>query len=237
LIQRENARDGLTLPDFDEFWLDGMLLLPEETSSPPLLQAFRSDPAVNPLSTPSGLIEIYSERIASFGYKNCPGHPVWLQPIEWLGAPTAKRTLHLLSNQPKTKLHSQLDHGINSRESKIQHREPIRMHPSDAASRGISDGAVVRVFNDRGACLAGARLSTEVMPGVVQLSTGAWYDPLVPGSPGSLDKHGNPNLLTEDRGTSNLAQGCSANSCLVEVELFVDDLPSITCYGAPDITQ
>jgi len=75
------------------------------------------------------------------------------------------------------------------------------------------------------------------MPGVVQLSTGAWYDPLVPGTPGSLDKHGNPNLLTEDRGTSNLAQGCSANSCLVEVELFADDLPGITCYGAPDITQ
>ena len=237
LIVRENIRSDMMLPDFDEFWMKGMVLFPEETSSPPLLQAFRSDPAAHPLSTPSGLIEIYSERVASFGYKNCPGHPVWMQPNEWLGASTTKRTLHLLSNQPKTKLHSQLDHGINSRESKIQKREPIRMHPLDAASRGISDGAVVRVFNERGACLAGARLSTEVMPGVVQLSTGAWYDPLMPGSPGSLDKHGNPNLLTQDRGTSSLAQGCSANSCLVEVELFVDDLPRITCYDAPDITQ
>src|SRR5262249_10637405 len=151
-------------------------LLPEPTSSPPLFQAFRSDPAVHPLATPSGLIEIYSERIASFGYKNCPGHPTWMQPQEWLGAPAAKRfTLHLLSNQPRTKRHSQRDRGVNSRESNIGGREPIRMHPTDAASRGITDGAVVRVFNDRGACLAGARLSKHVVPGVVQLSTGAWY--------------------------------------------------------------
>ena len=103
----------------------------------------------------------------------------------------------------------------------------------DATRRGITDGVVVRVFNDRGACLAGARISDQVMPGVVQLSTGAWYDPQVPGSPGSLDKHGNPNLLAPDRGTSNLAQGCSANSCLVEVELFDGELPGISCYDAP----
>ena len=233
-VADEHAGQGVELPDFDGFWHNGVALLPEPASAPPLLQAFRADPVAHPLATPSGRIEIHSERIAGFGYRNCPGHPAWIPPVEWLGAPTAQRfTLHLLSNQPRTKLHSQLDHGINSLDSKIQGREPIRIHPSDATRRGITDGVVVRVFNDRGACLAGARISDQVMPGVVQLSTGAWYDPQVPGSPGSLDKHGNPNLLAPDRGTSNLAQGCSANSCLVEVELFDGELPGISCYDAP----
>ena len=29
-----------------------------------------------------GKIEIYSERVASFGYDDCPPHAVWLEPIE-----------------------------------------------------------------------------------------------------------------------------------------------------------
>ena len=53
----------------------------------------------------------------------------------------------------------------------------MRIHPDDAAARGIADGDVVRVFNDRGACLAGAVLDEALRPGVAQLSTGAWYDP------------------------------------------------------------
>jgi hypothetical protein len=61
-----------------------------------------------------------------------------MEPVEWLGSPTAQRFgLQLMSNQPRTKLHSQLDHGINSRASKIKGREPIRIHPLDAAARGI----------------------------------------------------------------------------------------------------
>ena len=65
----------------------------------------------------------------------------------------------MLSDQPADKLHSQLDHSPHARATKIKGRQPITIHPDDAAARGIADGDLVRVFNDRGACLAAARLS------------------------------------------------------------------------------
>ena len=71
----------------------------------------------------------------------------------------ARFPLHLVANQPATRLHSQFDFGATSLASKVQGREPVRIHPDDAAARGIADGDVVRLFNHRGACLAGAVLS------------------------------------------------------------------------------
>jgi len=120
-----------------------------------------------------------------------------------------------------------------SQDSKIVGREPMRINPVDAAKRGIQDGDVVRVFNDRGAILAGAVVSGELRAGVVQISTGAWYDPQEPGVIGSLDKHGNPNVLTLDKGTSRLAQGCSAQSTLVEVEKYTGPSLEVTAFVPP----
>lgn len=98
-------------------------------------------------------------------------------------------------------------------------------------------GDVVRVFNDRGACLAGAIVSDDVRPGVVQLATGAWYDPEVPGEIGSLCKHGNPNVLTRDKGTSKLGQGPSAHSTLVEIEKLDRPPPPVTAFVPPPIER
>src|SRR5213083_1837185 len=119
-----------------------------------------------------------------------------------------------------TRLHSQLDFGATSLASKIKGREPVRLHPQDAAARGIRDGDIVRLYNERGACLAGAVLSEALRPGVVQLSTGAWYDPKDPTAETPFCVHGNPNVLTRDAGTSRLAQGCTGQLCLVEIERF-----------------
>ena len=233
--QKRAAAAGQPLPEFDAFWRDGIAEV--ATAAPePLLARFRADPDRHKLATPSGRIELYSERIASFGYDDCPGHPSWLAPKEWLGAAgTGAYPLHLLSNQPSRKLHSQYDHGSHSRAAKIAGREPVRVNPADAARRGIGDGDIVRVFNARGAVLAAAVHDERVRPGVLQLSTGAWYDPLEPGCIGSLDKHGNPNLLTADHGTSRLAQGPSPNSCLVEIERFDGTPPPITCFDPPSL--
>jgi biotin/methionine sulfoxide reductase len=186
-----------------------------------LFSDFRRDPASNPLPTPSGRIELYSETIAAFDLDDCPGHPTWFEPTEWLGN-AGSYPLHLTSNQPVTRLHSQLDHGVTSTENKIGGREPVRINPVDASARGIADGEVVRLFNDRGACLAAARISDSVRPGVVELPTGAWFDPADPSEPGSMCLHGNPNVLTRDAGTSGLAQGPIAHTCMVEVERFGD---------------
>ena len=230
----ELAELDYEMPTFDEFWDRGWVMFPRPKRDRVIFEEFRRDPAANALATPSGRIEIYSETIAAFGYDDCPPHPAWLEPAEWLGSETAARfPLHLISNQPKTRLHSQADQARVSQASKVQGREPILINPTDAASRGIADGDVVRVFNDRGACLAGAVVTDRVRAGVVQLSTGAWYDPMESGVPGTLEKHGNPNVLTLDKGTSKVGQGPSALSALVEVELHSGPVPPVSVFAPP----
>lgn len=224
-----------SVPTFDAFWRAGRLRLPTEPGLT-LLADFRADPQANRLATPSGLIEIFSATIDSFGYRDCAGHPKWYEPAEWLGGPRAERyPLHLLANQPATRLHSQLDGGATSQASKVQGREPIRMHPDDAVARGLADGDVVRVFNDRGACLAGLVTDERLRPRVVQLATGAWFDPADPGDPDTMCVHGNPNVLTADVGTSDLAQGCTGAHVLVEVEKFTGPLPPLRAHEPPVI--
>jgi biotin/methionine sulfoxide reductase len=221
-------------PDFDEFWQRGHLEIPEAAEPNVLLEAFRRDPGRNRLATPSGRIEIFSAKIASFGYQDCLGHPAWFEPAEWLGGARARQyPLHLLTTQPSTRLHGQMDMGRVSQQSKVAGREPMRISRADAAARGIRDGDVVRVFNDRGAILAGAVVTDQIRSGVIQISTGAWYDPVEPGAIGSLDKHGNPNVLTLDKGTSSLAQGPSAQTALVEVEKFVGSPPQVGAFDPP----
>ena len=236
--RQQVAEKGITMPGFDDFWSEGSFRFPDPEEQPVLFKAFREDPVANPLTTPSEKIELYSETIAGYHYDDCPGHPVWMEPCEWLGAPQANRfPLHLISNQPSTRLHSQLDPGATSVANKIRGREPIRLNPLDAEKRGISQNDIVRVYNDRGACLAGARITEDVREGVVALSTGAWYDPLEPGTPGTLCVHGNPNVLTPDIGTSKLAQGPSAHTALVEVERYEDELPEIRVFEPPPIRR
>jgi len=231
---RERAdRFGIELPGFDDFWRNGYFEVPRPAHAPVLFAGFRADPVKNKLATPSGRLEIGSDTIAQFGYDDCPGHPVWFEPVEWLGDPDRRYPLHLISSQPSTKLHSQYDHGVVSQANKIRGREPIRLHPADAAVRGLKEGDIVRVFNDRGQCLAGVRIEEGLKQGVTQMSTGAWYDPLVPGELGTLDKHGNPNVLTIDKGTSRLTQATSAHTCLVQVERYDGELPPITAYDPP----
>ena len=233
------ARSGVTLPDFDEFWRSRQISVEEQTPDRVYtLEQFRADPAANPLRTPSGRIELYSEKIAGFNYADCAGHPMWYDKREWLGSDRAAHyPLHLISNQPKTRLHSQYDHGVTSRNAKLKERAPARMNPGDAAERNINDGDIIRLFNDRGACLAGVILTENLRPGVLELETGAWYDPLDPTDPMTLEIHGNPNALTRDAGTSKLAQGPSAHSCLVEVEKFTGELPEIRVFSQPAVSS
>ncbi|MDB4990677.1 MAG: Molybdopterin oxidoreductase, partial [Myxococcaceae bacterium] len=221
---------GIPLPPFDEFWQRGLLDLAEHDVPYIMHEAFRRDPERHRLNTPSGKIELYSERVASFGLEDCPGYPVWREPFEWLGHPLAARfPLHLLSDQPERRLHSQLDHSPHSQQGKVNGREPVYLSRQDAEARGIADGDLVELFNERGRCLAGAIVSQELMQGVARLATGGWHD-----SDGSgLDRNGNPNTLTLDRGASGFSQGCSAQTCLVEARRFEGAPPAIETYQPP----
>ncbi|MFC5183658.1 molybdopterin-dependent oxidoreductase [Actinomadura harenae] len=225
------------LPSFEEFWRSSTVALPPLTGPfPGNFGDLRTDPRRSPLPTPSGRIEIFSEKIDSFGYDDCAGHPKWFEPEEWLRADRSDRyPLHLISNQPASRLHSQYDNGGFSLDSKINGREPATINPLDAASRGIADGMIVRVYNDRGSCLAGVVVSDDVMQGVIQLSTGAWWDPVQPGRSGTLDRHSNPNVLTADRPCSRLSQGPSALSALVDVERYDGPLPDVLAYSPPSL--
>lgn len=222
---------GIKIPDYDTFRSKGWFKLQTPPKPTVMLEAFRSDPHANPLATPSGRIEIFSQTVSDFGYDDCPGHPVWQEPYEWLGN-AGTWPLHMISNQPKDKLHSQFDHGQVSKAKRISGREPLTMHPTDATARGLNNGDIVRLFNDRGACLAGLVIDPAIRQGVVQISTGAWYDPDETG----LCKLGNPNVLTCDKGTSKLGQGPTAHSCLIDVELCVN-APPVTAHQPPQILQ
>ncbi|WP_244935048.1 molybdopterin-dependent oxidoreductase [Acuticoccus sediminis] len=225
---------GVELPDYETFRAQEFAEIAQPPEPVDALAAFRADPQGQPLDTPSGRIELFSETIAGFGYPDCGGHPMWRTPREWLGGPLAERfPLALISNQPAHRLHGQLDPVGVSKATKIAGREPIRLHPEDARARGVRDGDIVRVFNDRGACLAGVVVSDALRQGVVQMATGAWYDPLQPEAPGGLDVHGNPNVLTHDHGTSTLSRGPAPGNTLVEVEPYRAPPPPITVDRPP----
>ena len=229
------ANIKIDIPDYAQFRKEGWFKLETPAKPTVMLRAFREDPLANPLATPSGKIEIFSQTVAAFGYADCPGYPAWLEPCEWLGCASPAFPLHLISNQPHNKLHSQIDHGSHSQSAKINGREPVHMQANDAAARGLKDGDIVRLFNLRGACLGGVKIDENLRSGVIQMSTGAWYDPVDPAKPDSLCKHGNPNMLTPDKGTSQLGQGPIAHSCLVQVESYRDPLPRVTAHQPPII--
>ncbi|MGI9479667.1 MAG: molybdopterin-dependent oxidoreductase [Hyphomicrobiaceae bacterium] len=230
------ADTGLNVPDFDTFWEEGYIETPMPTKLYNVYTDFRADPAANKLPTPSGKIEIFSQRIDSFGYDDCAGHPTWYEPVEWLGSRDAERwPLHLISNQPAHKLHSQMDFSGPSLSAKVRGHEIAALSHSEADKRDIEDGDMLRVFNDRGSTLAVARVSEDVRDGVVMLPTGAWYDPSEAAGAGGMEKHSNPNVLTVDKGTSKLGQGPIAHTTLVEVEVYDGEVPAVTAFTLPEI--
>jgi biotin/methionine sulfoxide reductase len=235
---RESVRTNqAAIPDFDRFWADGFLEIPRGADEYVMFANFRADPERNKLSTPSGRIELFSEKIAGFGYDNCPPHATWIEPSEWLGSAVPNRyPLHLVSSQPRHKLHSQMDGGPVSARGKIAGREAVALHPDDALRRGIKEGDVVRIHNGRGACLAGAVISDTLSPGVAKLSCGAWYDPSDAGD-GALCAHGNANMLTHDRGTSKLSQGPSSGTNMVEIERWTEPPPPVRAFEPPVVVN
>jgi biotin/methionine sulfoxide reductase len=222
---------GIAVPSFEEFWEKGYLHMPEPNRDYVMFEAFRDDPDSNQLDTPSGRIELFSQALRDESGGGQPGHAAWLDPEEWLGAPLAKTyPLHLLTPQPGRKLHGQLDSSAHSMAGKVNGLEKVDLHPADAAARGIAEGDAVRLFNSRGSCLAIARVTDAIVQGVAVLPTGGSYDP-----DGMADRNSNPNVLTRDIGTSEMGQGSSAQSCLIEIEPARGPLPPIRTFDPPII--
>ncbi len=227
---------GIHLPIFEVFWNQQEYI---EFDHPQMFvrhQAFREDPDLEPLGTPSGLIEIYSKTIADMQYDDCQGHPMWFEKIERShGGPGSQRwPLHLQSVHPDFRLHSQLCESETLRQQyAVGGKEPVFINPQDASARGIRNGDIVRVFNARGQVLAGAVVSDRYAPGVARIHEGAWYDPDKGGDLNALCKYGNPNVLTLDIGTSQLAQATSAHTTLVEIEKYTGPMDNVTAFNGP----
>ncbi|MGB1011958.1 MAG: molybdopterin-dependent oxidoreductase [Thiolinea sp.] len=232
-LRQEAKAQDYDLPGWESFLAGDIIELNDPAPEAVFLADFRADPEQHPLPTPSGKIELYSEVIAGFNYADCPGQASWLPPREWLGAAnTSADDFHLISGQPATRLHSQFDNGAYSISLKKHGREPVLIHPTDAERLGIAGGDIVQLSNARGRCLAAAVLSNDIMPRVVFLWTGAWYDPDF-NHPQQLERHGNPNVLTHDYRTSRLSQGPAAHSALVRLEKFEGELPEVRAFMPP----
>jgi len=216
----ELNKKGYYVVPFDENW----------EAYKPGLSLFYEDPEKNPLSTPSGRIEFYSERLA----KNFPDDrerppvPHWIARGEYhqedMGSGRAERyPLLVMSNHPRWRTHSQHDDMTWLREirtCKVKGPdgylyEPAWLNPKEAGARGIKDGDIVKIYNERGALLAGALITERVRPGVVYMDHGARWDPVVPGK---LDRGGAINTITPHNRTSKNAAGMVSSGFLAEIE-------------------
>ena len=228
-----SAPDAPAAPDFDAFWAAGSVALPQVPyDEDTVFRAFRADPDAHPLDTPSGRIELYKKAFATWARPDVPPHAAWLDGTQWWGAPAAREyDLHLVCNQPAHRLHSQQDMGATSQATKVAGREPIRLHPDDAAGRGLAAGDVARVVSPRGSLLAGVVVADDLMRGVAQMHTGAWFDGSAPEIADCVA--GNVNVLTRDAGTSALAQASDGANVLVKVERYDGPLPPVRAYAPP----
>jgi trimethylamine-N-oxide reductase (cytochrome c) len=222
------------MPEFAEFWKLGVLDFGQ--GKPWVRHAdFREDPEINALGTPSGFIEIFSRKIDRFGYEQCQGHPMWFEKSERShGGPGSKKhPFWLQSCHPDKRLHSQMCESEEIRATyAVKGREPVYINPIDAKEKGIKSGDLVRVFNDRGQLLAGAVVTDSYSQGVIRIEEGAWYGPMSE-KVGAMDTYGDPNTLTQDIPSSELAQATSANTCLVSFEKFTGKAPPVTSFGGP----
>lgn len=228
--------DGSEMPDFETFWKNNrpITFAPTPEGMEFVRYAdFRDDPILNPLGTPSGKIEIYSKTIEKMNYKDCKGFPQWFEPIEWMGMKNKGAEFALVSSHPALRLHSQLNNTSLRNKYAVANREPIWINPIDAKTKGIKSGDLVRAYNKRGQILVGAVVSNIVPKGVVRIYEGAWYDPENPKEENSLCKNGCANVLTIDIPTSELANGNSANTAMINIEKFKGDAPKLTAFKAP----
>ncbi len=168
------------------------------------------DPAANPFPTPSGKIEIYSRQLADLNNPQFPPVPKYIQTWESINDPLAQKyPLQLITTHSKRRAHTQFDNIPWLRELLPQ---AMLINSTDAKARGINNGDMARVFNDRGETIILAKVTERIMPGVVDIPQGAWYDPDEKG----IDRGGCANILTRD--VISPGGAFPTNTTLVQVE-------------------
>ena len=204
---KEAVRDS-DIHDYDEFRKKGVYKL--KLSQPYVaFQEQITDPQNKPFPTPSGKIELYSQRISDLNNPKLPPVAKYIETWESRNDPlTEKYPLQAISTHFKRRAHTQFENVPWLRELQSQ---MISINPVDAAARGIKDGDKVRVFNDRGEMMICARVTETITPGTIDIPQGAWYLP----DENMVDRGGCANILTKDEPSP--AGAFTSNTCLVQV--------------------
>ncbi|MCB0044679.1 MAG: molybdopterin-dependent oxidoreductase [Caldilineaceae bacterium] len=205
-------------PDFDSFREMG--IYKKENPGEPIVafQSFREDPEANPLATETGKIEIFSKALYEIGHTwELPegdvitGLPIYAPTWDGLDDPLKETyPLQMIGHHYKQRTHSTYGNIDWLQEVAPQ---TVWINSIDAAERGIEHGDRVRVFNDRGATVLPAKVTSRIMPGVIDVPQGSWYQPDADG----VDQNGCVNVLTSWR-PSPLAKGNPQHTNLVQVE-------------------
>jgi len=204
----KNPETGPEIPSFDKFKKDGI----HRVDLPEPIVAFKKeieDPENNPFPTPSGKIEIFSQRVADLNNPLNPPIPKYVSSQEDVNNPLKEKyPLQLLTSHPKNRVHSSL-YMVDWLREVEPHR--VWINPVDAKPRGIEEGDDVYVLNDRGKVAIKAKVTERIISGTVQIFQGAWYTPDEEG----IDRGGCGNTLTDD--TYSQGGAATFNSSLVEV--------------------
>jgi anaerobic dimethyl sulfoxide reductase subunit A len=201
------------IPDADGFETSNVGVYAEAVTEPAVaFEDFRRDPEAHPLDTPSGKVEIFSTELHALGRPDeIPAVPKYIEEWESPFGPEASAfPLQAIGSHTLSRVHS-----THANNPWLQEAFPQRVfvNPVDAAARGIGDGDPVRVFNDRGAMVIPCRVTNRMMPGVVDIPSGAWWDPDEDGT----DRGGATNVLTSERLTP-YAFGTASHTIMVEIE-------------------
>ena len=201
-----------------------------ECDTPDLFNPKRGTPKAKELGTYSGKIEFVSESLKQHfpDDEERPPMPRYIPSWEGHESELAKKyPLQMISPHPRFSFHTQHDTHVPWLSEIPANRimkdgycwHIVRIHPTDAGARGIKDGDIVKIYNDRGGVLGIAQVTERMKPGTIHSYEGSSkYDPMVKGKPDAVDRGGCINLITPARMVSKNAPGMAPNSCLVEIE-------------------
>jgi trimethylamine-N-oxide reductase (cytochrome c) len=225
-----------------EDWLDRGFYFPVQDPNadaiPPGMRLFADDPEGNPLDTPSGKLEFWSEALATNFPDDFERTPMakwitggaksegWWHDESLWGERCNDYPLLIVANPGKWRVHVQGDDIKWFREietCKVKGKdgylyEPCWLHPEDAAARGIQAGDIVKIYNERGIILTGARISERTIKGAVIVNKGSRVDPIAP----RVDRGGAANLISPDNQVSRNCRGFAVSGYLVEAAKLQD---------------
>ena len=216
-LYEAGAAEDADLPSWDEIREQGVY----KRELPPAigLEAFRNDPEANPLKTPSGKIEIYSEQLADIAAtweleddEVINPIPVFTPGFQGYGSVTDEYPLYCAGFHHKSRTHSSF--GFIEELEQVA-RQQLWMNPLDAEPRGIADGDTVAVKSPAGEIRIEAKVTPRIVPGTIGIPQGAWHNADMDGD--RVDTGACVNTLTTFKPTPLAKGNGPAHSIIAQV--------------------